>query len=568
MRKLSVLLITGLLMMLTAFPAAAVPAQDLGALAAYLPEDTVAYVALRSDEAFFDELDGVLQTAIAKLPPGMLPPITVGDLLDQLGANTGGDDWESTFGSWLGDSFALAYVDPEQLLEMDSNGLRGVFEVKDAQAAAQFLKSIEFDLVTEPYQDGALIYPSDAGTYDSYYFLNDEVLIVTSTGFDFDIETQGIDWFINTGASLADNPDFIASLDRLPLDDYNGVGYLSVDAFIPLAAEIQDELEYELSGFPLDLDLPAVFAALGAQSAGITVLDGRSLTLDIAANVTDPVALEAAGITLDGGQAISLDFTARFAPDTVAFLQDTGIGANILQSIAQAKAIGDFYEEEAEVRFLNDEEQALQFVDDAITFVELAWQGMSGQSLEDSLSWMTGDFAVALRATDGDIFPLLPDIGLVIDSPNDDDAMIYVDSVYNIFYELGWRIGDVEDGSFALTSFAEGFNDPDLTIIMDGTDGIFSLGTPTFSGDMRDGGASLTDTDSFGVAQSTFLPDTQFLAYINAAPLVPVAQTLAQFEDDFEMIEVLLPVLDSANVTAVYDETGSGVVRLVLTVAE
>jgi hypothetical protein len=104
MRKTLFVVLVVVLALLPSFSAAAQPASidDLTTLADHFPSDTVAFVALRTDQAHFTELDVLLNQLNANFGGDVLPPgFGSRDLFDLLLIDTFGLSSDILF-NWLG----------------------------------------------------------------------------------------------------------------------------------------------------------------------------------------------------------------------------------------------------------------------------------------------------------------------------------------------------------------------------------------------------------------------------------------------------------------------------------
>lgn len=553
MRKLIALFLT-LMLLLSVWPAAALPTEDLTDLARYVPADAPVFVAVRSDDAYLETLDDLLDQLGTSFTP--LRAIDIDTLLDLAVASLGqgeDGDFDTLVRPWLGDTIALAIVDNSIIASnADPEALRLLASISDQDAAESFFDRLGGFAFEKTESDSAILYSSS----DASFVIYDDAIVIAPAPL---AEPEGL--LSEATASLAATDVFQTTLALLPEDDYNLAAYLDVATLLaPLVPSIQPELD----DANLNIDAGAALAALGPQALGATILDDRSLTLDIYANVADPDALTAAGIPLDPTiDPISLDFLSNVPADTPLFLQDRGLGQALLDGLNQAEMLGEMFDEQFEQGLLSFNQQALTQVDDVVTFIRLSFQGMAGLSLEDAFGWMTGDYVVYADADFQTEQRILPILGIV--ASGEGDASATLDGFENLFTELD-LFAERDGDTITIPAVADIFEDDSLDIILSAGDGSLSLGTRSALAT----DASILDSPVYTTAQSAFLPNSQTLAYIDITTLAERLGKLAQLVNDpqLDLGLQLLAGFESASITAVYDETGSGAVRLVLTTTE
>ena len=110
MKRLWMFVLTGLLILTLAAPAAAVPPPDLTALAAYFPDKTQAFAAVRTDDGFINELDVVLEQMRIVMPDADMPESLMDELDAMVREQAEDGDFQSVFRTWLGDTAAVGVI--------------------------------------------------------------------------------------------------------------------------------------------------------------------------------------------------------------------------------------------------------------------------------------------------------------------------------------------------------------------------------------------------------------------------------------------------------------------------
>ena len=111
-RILVIVFLLGALGIIGVLPALATPIAELNDLARYFPADTPIFAAVRTDDAFFSELDGLVAKVAAALPPGTIPPVTIVDALDMALADANPPmSFQEDIRPWLGDTIAFGVLE-------------------------------------------------------------------------------------------------------------------------------------------------------------------------------------------------------------------------------------------------------------------------------------------------------------------------------------------------------------------------------------------------------------------------------------------------------------------------
>lgn len=357
------LVLLSLLLNVTVPVLAVQPEPDLTALAQYFPFDTSAFAAFRTDDATIAELDAVVARVLAKLPEGLAPPdFSLTSALDQLAREADLNDF-SEFRAWLGDTAAAG-----RIMEDDPNtpGVEGSLfaaAITDRAAAEAFWKAI-LD------RSGGQNYNVEEGDAYTLYAIETDPPTDAGLLFTDDVMLLGVanlpQLLLTRDAKLAQNDTFRQTLELLPAEDYAAVVYLDT----PALAEDNPN-----SQMATDI--------LGQQAIGLTILDERSLVVDVASKLGDMSTLQGMGLSLPELQPINPAFAANVPGDVSLLAHSTNIKAlyDSLVATARATSIQNGQSEEEFEQGLNQ--------------LAFAVRGFTGLDLEaDILSWMTGDFAL------------------------------------------------------------------------------------------------------------------------------------------------------------------------------
>lgn len=568
MRKLLLMLSLFGLLLPGAFPAMATDIDELTTLARYFPEDAPFFATIRTDDAYIDTLDELINRVGAQT--GLLPPDFA--IREQLNVLLSPDLSFEQIESWLGEAIAVGIQTPQGLLTIDGGGfgeevdneLTFAFAVTDAAAAAAFLEQAYPAGIPQEVEGGTLYVPDPNSFAQTIIFVGEDVMIVRGQVAD------PLDVVPATDETLADFAGFTAAMDRLPLDEYNAVVYLDPRMFVPLLDE-DPSIQEGLDLLPTTINLRNAIKALGPQSLGLTILEGRSFTVDIATNVLGPDILAQAGLEIADSPALDLSFTDTLPTDVPLMIQNTGFGETVIAAFELVETYGEFFGDLYERGELGFDEEALRFIDEGGVFVRQALQGLSGLTLEEGFGWMTGDYILYLTTVpgSGELLPIVPDLGIIIANTDATAADAYDAGLTRFFTQLGLDTVEAENGRTDLPVLAEALQEPALTLSYATTPEFHILGGLTIVEDALTGENVYSSANAYQFASEFFVEAPEILAYIDFNALFPTVETLLALANDpaLEVVRVAWPLLESASITAAYDETGSGTVRAVLTLS-
>lgn len=581
MRKLT-LLFALFCLALSIFPAAAQPLDELTALAAQFPAESPLFIAVRSDSGFIETIDGLLKQVNARFDGQLLGGSS---LLESLNRDAdriqAGGTFESVYKSWLGDTIAVAAPTPEALMN-PGGGIVAAVSITDQAAAEAFVDQLLADRIgyEKSTIDAGIFYAADS-EWSTSYLLKEGVLLTTLS---FPMEAEVL--FSETRDSLADNPDFAAAMEALPLDDYNIAGYVNLpDLLAPAIAQI----DAEAADTPLaELNIPGALEAIGTFSFGFTLLEGASLTADVHLAIRDRAALEAANLPIKELSPLNLDFTGRIPADAMLVIHDQGVGPGLLYGLTVLDQVGAFLDQNGINLGTAQRDPLAQDllesfnVNDLATFFRLSFKGMTGLSIDEAVGWMSADFATYTRISPVRLLGV--DNRLVLDSTSliaitdADAAGRLMEALPPLMDQLNLKYD--QDGGLLTLSLLENF--PALMQLMERerrrmpfslpleiavgmNEEVFAWGSREgveFALNPTDG---LNSTAVFQTASRAFLPDTQTLWYVALPPLREIARQMPEMDsrDGVQMMQAL-GIFDSASITAAAGEAGVSA-RFVLT---
>jgi protein-disulfide isomerase len=590
MRKLVIL---GLLFLLSlgvlVAPAAAAPVSDLTGLAQYLPDNTVFFGALRTDDAYIESLDGTLARLGKLLPPGAMPPVTLRAALNLAFQQAPfKSDFKTAVRSWLGDTVAVGVTSLTPDNRARTVPFLFIASITNRKAAEDFAEKLlensssKFERSTEK---GYSIFADPNG--NGLLAVNDKVIILTLNPSMLPAE--------NLTSTLADSADFKDTVALLPATDYDILAYIKTGT-------IYDQ-SIQASGLRGDMPFASLFKQMGkvvgSQAWGFTMLDGRALVADFAQKLGDVKALTDQGIVMNyPTKPVSPDFAQYIPADAPLVIQGTELGPTSLAAIQNIRVLGDILSAEiAKMPESNFNRPADRFLrhfrlGDAVTFTEFAFAGMTGLNLEkDVLQWMTGSYAMYLRVLplDSQQLPVTLDIAAVVENTDAAAVNKIVGNIQDSFKQ--YRIPNTEEtigGGKALVlknpflpffppRLATELKDaPDFDLVLGANDKVLTFGTrraAAFSLDPK--GDTLAKAEPYLEAQQYALKDAVQLWYLNTRAFVPLLdRELGKLPADsyqrrgLNDVRTAAGLFSSGSLSLVTHQDKGNTVRLVLTLAK
>ena len=577
-----------------AAPAAAVPVTDLTVLADYFPADTAIFFSMRTNDAFIDELDSLVETLRDALPRGAVPPFTLRDALDEGMAEFGEDaTFENTIRTWLGDTMAVGVLTLEDAMMgmNDQPPMLIAIEISDRAAAEQFVvqsyESNGGEVETETDGDYTLLTPESPS--NAFFALGDDVLLLAT---ERDLLPLNSDF-----RSLADNTDFSDSVGSLPASDYHAIFALDLQDIMSQAyAMMQSQAEMMGPSAEMFTALGPLYENYPRQTLGLTMLDERSLAIDFIQSPFDYAALADTFMgdvsALLDTPAVDLDFAAHVPADAPFALQGTGFGNSVTYGIDVMAAVMEMgvrqgMMSDSRMGSRADDVPAMieeMDANDVRAFVDLAFAGMTGLNLEeDVLPHLNGNAAMFGRVLPSEATEFTFDAALVFEVTDAAAMQAIMDQLVDAMtrYEADFTY---EDGVLVLPGVIRGLfpqrfqEDLDAEATFDFliglNDEVFAVGSREAVEFVLSGeGDSLADAPAFADARAHFLEGSQQVGYLGFSPVRDlVEQVLATMggpgnDSSVGAVLSVLDALSSASYSTRINEDGGAVGRMVLTLA-
>ncbi|MGQ9907854.1 MAG: DUF3352 domain-containing protein [Candidatus Flexifilum sp.] len=594
MRKLVGLLLIVFALAALAAPAAAVPVADLTALARYFNAETVFFGSIRTDDGYIETLDTLIDRVTMLLPEDQRSPVSLREALDGLFTNfpPGANTVEAAVRPWLGDTAALGVKNFDVLFDdsiRNDNDIPFMVALanRDRAAALEFFRTalvigeqrnpLEYTVTeTAAY---TLLTPGLRAGAPPFVYIDDQVVLLARGAEQF--PTGGL-----LSQSLATSADFTAAFAALPAGDYNIGLYLNIPALLDTIIALSNTLSRMGSSDAAALQsliepMQASLRSIGGQAWGFTILDGRSLTIDIAqsGDIAGILAAMPAGSpAID--QPVDQAFLGRIPAGAPAVILASQLGFSVQSAldnlVAQAQAMSEMDVDADEVT-------------QALAQLEFLVQGLTGLDLrEEILPWMNGEYALYFSLN-----PALNDIRSLDDSARltrlpAEAALIMETSNPELSAQLVAGLGR------ALTSFGgdnisvtteqlgrgratvvtiptPGVSYP-VELLIASDDNVFVIGTRgAVIYALSPDGPSLLDDPLYQEALTYALPNSISFLYLAGAGLEPLVRIVdvssPSWSRDAEGVAFLLDLFHSSSITTQVTETAQ-IVRLVMTLPE
>lgn len=587
MKRFLLLCLSCCLMLAWVFPAAAVPVTDLTTLAQYFPAKTVFFASVRTDDAYIDTLDALLERVMNAVPEADLGGQTFrGVLSDIFDDNPNLDGtFDELVRSWLGDTAAIGVPSTTELFDSerdndDDTPVLLAAEITNRAAAVAFFDEImppdvdrDAELIVEETATYTLLTAADSDNPAGIYIGEDVLLITNQRAL---LPQEGV-----TG-SLSTSEDFTNGLSYLPATDYNALAYINLPEILSRipAAELEPEAGAVLSA------IAPVFEAVGGQVIGATILDDRSLTLDYVQPIIDLEAYEAFGVSINTDYTpVSFDF-ARFIPAGTPFvLQGADLQTVFNNAIANLTAMAAMQQN----LMPEGVESPVDEIEDGMDQLQFVIAGLTGLNLqEEILSWMTGNYALAFRFS-----PALSDISSLEDTPSSlpvdfsfivevtdpEAAQAVVDGLVRALSNFGddedFELSTEEFGSTTaqVITIPESADTPfPIEFVFGASEEVFVFGTPRMAEAALDPDDGLASDASYVEMQSYALENPVNVYYLAGEGLTPLVKLLVLSNsvnaEDETAITNVFRLISSSSISWTIEDDGTSVYRMVLTLPE
>ena len=574
--KKSLILTLALLALLVAFAGSATaegaPVNDLTTLANYAPDSAPFFFAMRTDPAFITELDAMLARLTSKLPPeAKLPPgFGLDMLLNEFVKDVVDEDisFDELVRPWAGNTMAVYIPSVEAVMMNRELPLFIGIEITDKSGAEAFVDALLGDETAEGYyevtvrEDGVIVYNASS--------VYDPSVIITTDALFFGLFSDDLDELVLPGedrVKLGLTGAFQDALAALPAGGYHAVAYLDLtDAVNTLVPQIARELPPALADL---LDPVEIMDRLGQQAVGLTVLQERSLVLDVIHTGTVDMP----------GSPLNLDFLRHVPADTALLAQNNGFADAVRHWLDMLDQLDDMLTDMGEFP-LEDAGPFANFRFSHLgTFMQLSFEGSTGLNFDKTLNWMNEDVAMFLSLPTGSnpMFGVDPgfglEYGLVVATNSPAETTDYIAALNDAMTEMYSATRFEND--MMIVPLGDLISMPELANIAVGSnDEVLAAGVKSsVAFALNPGTENIATTPTFMFEQGAFLPDTSVLLYADLAPVRAAFDAFASANPDLvdpveaDGLRMLLSFFDTASITAVYAETG-GKIRFSLTMGE
>ncbi len=618
LKRALLLTVLALLLALPVTTNANVPIDDLIALGENFPADTGLFFAIRADDDYIDTIDSVLAEfdSAVNLPPtpDFVPASTrnqgrkddftpTRDMLNEFAEEFFGGDFETTMRPWLGDSAAFGITDFATVFEVgvfdnaDAIIEEGEFpiimalEVTDADGAADAADAALGDEL-----DPDITLRIEAGVYTYYQAREVELgMLISPTALLFGRPSDLLDAIDRPRPTLLENESFTETMSLLLEDDYNSIMYVDYQQLIREGVLSLDELDPSQE-FSTAQDLALfdeVIDTVEGLAVGATLLDDRTLTLDIVQNA-DYSSLQDTGFALALPLRLNPEFAERIPASAGLVLMSSDFAGLYDASIENLRVNARLFEDMENPPEGTFSESDIDGVLFAVGFFLRRYTGLDLE--DDILSWMDGDYAVAIGLTDEvsqvneffDLTAIPLDFILLFDATtNPESAADTVTGIARAIDDLLEEFeSDLEFSEFDVSRSDETIADTDVVvytiidesgfsfafpieILLAANEDVFVIGSRTMVETALRGDGGLRDTVAFQEAEESYLVDEAgILMLVNSEALLPFADvwTLSDpFSDLAEreaaVIRSVLNLVSSATISGSNAEDGVGVSR-------
>jgi hypothetical protein len=486
MKKLTTMIMLLLFVMLLGVSSASAIDMNNGpqTAAAYFPEETNFFLVTRTDEAFIEELETILSSVRTRLPAEIPMRGIRESLREGFAASPISYD---AFMSWIGDWAAFGGTEIDQRAGGNSDGYL-VIDLEDQAALEAYLTENAAEL--ELTIDG-----NDYVSRSTRFTFGDGIVYLSDVDYTLPEFTS----------SLLDNQTFQDSVGMLAADRYNIVLYIDLAA----ASEMTDATQLEALGMSGDV--------LGGLAVGMTILDGRTLTIDIAQTGVEGAA-----------EAVDSSFVRFIPSQTSAFIHATDFtaafntGADAMRNAARMQGSPDPMEQ-----------------------IRSALQAVGIDLDKDILSWTNGDYALLMRA---DISGALAgmesamsdpmqfiDFGIVFEATDAAKAQTFVTRLNTILNmsarqneEVSITTETLMGMEVTVVSAVVQRGMPRLDIIIGANDDIFFVANRRAAEAMLSGREPITGNVTYQQASKYFLPNPSSVWYadgngVATTAIIPLA---------------------------------------------
>ncbi|MCU0512077.1 MAG: DUF3352 domain-containing protein [Anaerolineae bacterium] len=358
------------------------------------PAEADVFFAIRTDDAYVTTLQGLVDRVWSALPARLQIPAV--DFRQELrNALVGTPFTYEQLRGLLGDTVSFSLRDAAPLMTDDSSaaasaaGLLIAVDITDRPAMVQLLNAIASAAGDTP--------PTLTRTVNDIDLYEDVPGTIIGIGPQTLYFATGADALPVPGQdTLATAPEFVQAMNGLPAARYNILAYVDIEA-IARASLVAGGVPADtplIPGFTLDM--------LGSMSMGFTILEDRSLVIDIVQTTVLNAAQEAAYVPVNPA------LLRRIPAGMDALIQVAGVAASLRAALAPLSELAQQANQPDPA-----EQIAMLFRAIGLDFERDILAGISG----DIVLFSGVDFAPLLSAATGGLPPGVPlEFGLLVET--------------------------------------------------------------------------------------------------------------------------------------------------------
>jgi hypothetical protein len=524
------LLLLGLSALLIA-PAAAAAPTDLNRLASWFPESTAAFVSLRTDDDYIAVWDSLLER-IRAIAPDSANIQLLGESLDNgIAEAFGGGDFQSIIRPWLGEVASVGVISLENVFDDnrrndDELPVLAAVEITDRDAAEAFFDDV---LTTRRKQT--------QGDFITYQFRGDNRQpMVLALGADVALLASGDTSILPTtmpAAPLSAAADFTTTLAMLPEPDYNVTLYLNLGSMIEtmMGAEGQFAMMDPTGGFF------SLLAAAPSQVWGLTILDGRSLTIDIVQPYGGAYLkrIEEMGMAVEQPGPVNPEIVARVPAGMPLVIYGNDLGLLLTNGLQNLRVQADM---------MGGTGFSAEDIEQGLAQATVAVQAVTGLDLESELiPALSGAYALYAGLTPeaaaaDDMMSMMAGgfpatLGLLVEVEGEGVAAQIVTGLETVL-----KASEAEGVSFeeATLGNASGLQVTvksnrdlpfDINLLILATDNLLFIGTPDAAQASLGADGGLRSDATFQAAEGWVLENPSQVAYLSGPDLLPLLNLAA-----------------------------------------
>ncbi|MEP7290129.1 MAG: DUF3352 domain-containing protein [Chloroflexota bacterium] len=565
MKKLT-WIVLALLLTLGALALPAAAQDEAHSLAQYFPEQTRLYMEFRTDEDTLQTLDALV-TKVAELIPNSDMSASLMEMVDEgLAKMTPDGSFATTVRPWLGDMAALGVTefDPDNMSNISENVTVAIAITDQAGAEDFFALAPDIDQYTVEAGDGYTLYTPNGSNPDNptLIFRSDVILLTSSAAL---AETGGI-----IDAPLSGNAAFSTALNLLPEASYPMSAYIDTPAFLDAVIQQADNIDAaEMAIMNPLLDL------LQPQAIGLTLLDDRSLVMDIASPSAPDTGTS---LAMGGSTPIDPAFAQYIPANTPFVIQSANLYGTYQATLENLRSFAEMTDTSGG----STNRQQMRMITFGINFVV---QGLTGLSSEEALGWMTGDYAFAVGLTPAfadsrnlmSASQSLPvDFALMLEVTDADAAQALYDGLSESLSGLDTDTVSVTATDDAIEVTLTPDNSPfPIHLMIAHNDAVFVIGTERMVTAALDPQNGLDTDANYTAASGYFLDGANTVLYLSADGLRPLTRVMINESNSSDVrssgrdLKTALGLFDSVSISsATLPENAGLLARLVWTLPE